>query len=329
VIIPPHWPGDTYTISIENDFQGRGMSRVLKYYRTRNGVKSLLYTSAKPVPASPIGVSNGLIYQGDSITNAKITGAPLVNLFNNDTDIPPLPIDGGTQLTGPITITGTTSVNEEGNQWVGSSVVVLSGDPTIDAISTITEWNKDSTSVDVRVPKRGSFNTGDNILFIDYGSTDPAAPSAPTTALCRVTSVATNAEIATLTLVRVRSDNPAWSRLWSTDADHLHTFRAGTTTLVTLKPPVTYSISDDSSAVGSGANRLVRVEGDRASTIAFNARKLNINAVINPPYRAYTVTVTLAAEGVETNSTAEEETRGTIEFTSTPRALNLASNQLN
>jgi hypothetical protein len=43
----------------------------------------------------------------------------------------------------------------------------------------------------------------------------------------------------------------------------------------------------------------------------------------------YLVKIFLAAEGVETVATTSAETRATIEFRSTPRALNLASNQLN
>ena len=37
----------------------------------------------------------------------------------------------------------------------------------------------------------------------------------------------------------------------------------------------------------------------------------------------------LAAEGVDTGNTASTESRGTIKFESRPRAMNLASNQLN
>jgi hypothetical protein len=43
----------------------------------------------------------------------------------------------------------------------------------------------------------------------------------------------------------------------------------------------------------------------------------------------FQVDITIAAEGIETNATTSDETRGTIEFRSRPRALNLASNQLN
>jgi hypothetical protein len=41
------------------------------------------------------------------------------------------------------------------------------------------------------------------------------------------------------------------------------------------------------------------------------------------------IKATLASEGFETNTTAADETRGTIEFGAFPRSLNLASNQLN
>ncbi|MGH9962272.1 MAG: hypothetical protein ACREBC_34975, partial [Pyrinomonadaceae bacterium] len=70
---------------------------------------------------------------------------------------------------------------------------------------------------------------------------------------------------------------------------------------------------------------------DRASTIAFNLRRANFNRSVefNSTAMIFQVDITLAAEGIETNATASDETRGTLEFRSRPRALKLASNQLN
>jgi hypothetical protein len=120
----------------------------------------------------------------------------------------------------------------------------------------------------------------------------------------------------------VRQANPAWARLWSTDADHTHRYATGST-LAKLQAPVSYTMSNDS--------RLVRMEADRTSTLAFNVRRANFNRYVefNSTALIFQVDITLAAEGVETDAITSTETRGTIEFRSRPRALNLGSNRLN
>jgi hypothetical protein len=84
---------------------------------------------------------------------------------------------------------------------------------------------------------------------------------------------------------------------------------------------VTYTIAAD--------GRLVRMEGARTSTVAFNTRSLLFTEQTTATGRSYAISATLAAEGIETNDTRAAETRATIEYLSTPRALNLGSNQLN
>jgi hypothetical protein len=75
----------------------------------------------------------------------------------------------------------------------------------------------------------------------------------------------------------------------------------------------------------------VRIEGDRPSTLAFNARQAAFARYVefNSTANIFRVDISLAAEGAETNNTASTESRGAIEFESRPRAMNLASNQLN
>jgi hypothetical protein len=160
------------------------------------------------------------------------------------------------------------------------------------------------------------------VLIIDWGSLDPSSPGGAASSLCMISSVSSTTDKITLSIERVRKDNPAWARLWSTDADHAHSFAAGST-LTKLQAPVSYAMSSDS--------RLVRMEGDRASTLAFNLRRANFNRYVefNSTAMIFQVDITIAAEGIETNATTSDETRGTIEFQSRPRALNLASNQLN
>jgi hypothetical protein len=73
------------------------------------------------------------------------------------------------------------------------------------------------------------------------------------------------------------------------------------------------------------------MEADRPSTIAFNIRQANFARYIefNSTANVFRVDISLAAEGAETSNTTSTESRGTIQFESRPRAMNLASNQLN
>jgi hypothetical protein len=73
------------------------------------------------------------------------------------------------------------------------------------------------------------------------------------------------------------------------------------------------------------------MEADRPSTLAFNVRQATFAQFIefNSTANVFRADITVAAEGVETNNTASTESRGTIQIESRPRAMNLASNQLN
>lgn len=301
VTIAPHTPGDTYQLKVELP-SSTGTATVLCYYRIRSGVRSLLYSSTNAVPAYPQYLGFYASDAGSAITNASVTGAPIVNRIENITDFPQMPMDGGVRLSGPITI----GVG-------GGGATVLSGDPGIDAVSTITPFSSTDTDVTVKVPRRGSFMTGDYLLLLDFTGT-------PGSALCQVTNVNTQTNTVVVALTRVREGGKAWGRLWSTDAEHDRTFAQGSQ-VVRLVPPVTYMIATD--------RRLVRMEGARASTVAFNTRSLRFTEQTTATGRSYAISATLAAEGFETNDTQAAETRTTIEYLSTPRALNLGSNQLN
>lgn len=305
--VAPHIAGDTYTFKLENG----PSQRICKLYRLRNNSPTAIWTSNAGVPAYPISFQVNLFDQGQSFTNVKITGAPLISLSGNFTEFAPLPNDNNLQLTAPVATTGG-----------GAGVVILSGDRGTDATTTLAPVNADSTQVVARAPKRGSFNQGDYALIIDWGSLDPASPGGAASSLCRVSSVSASGDNITLTIERVRQGNAAWARLWSSDTNHAHSFPAGAR-LTKLQAPVSYSVSSDS--------RLVRMEADRVSTVAFNVRQATFNRYVefNSPAMMYVVKIFLAAEGVETMATTSGETRNTIEFRSTPRALNLASNQLN
>jgi hypothetical protein len=305
--ISPHLLGDSYTFKIENG----PSNRLVKLYRQRHNIHTLLWTNSLPITSYPIAFGLNIFAQDQSFTGVTMTGAPLVALSGNSTEFAPLPFDLGTQLTGPITITNG-----------GSGITVLSGDRNTDSITTSVDFDRSSSDVIVRVPKRGRFNTGDYLLIIDWGSLDPAAPGGAASSLCHVTSAVSNGNQLTLSIERVRQTNPAWARLYSSDADHAHRYASGST-VTKLQPPISYTTSTDF--------RLVRIEGDRPSTLAFNARQAAFARYVefNSTANIFRVDISLAAEGAETNNTASTESRGAIEFESRPRAMNLASNQLN
>lgn len=305
--ISAHVSGDSYSFKIENGTS----QRVAKLYRIRHNVPTPLWTSSVPVTSYPIAFGLNIYAQNQSFTNVTITGAPLVALSGNSTELAALPWDRDFQLTAPITVTGG-----------GSGITALSGDQSTDAVTSLGDIDDSSDELIVRAPQRGSFNTGDYLLVIDWGSFNPAAPGGAASSLCQVASVTLSANQLTLSIQRVRQSNPAWGRLWSTDADHAHKYATGST-VTKLQPPVSYTTSTDS--------RLVRMEADRPSTLAFNVRQARFGPYVefNSTANIFRVDITLASEGIETNNTTSLESRGTIKFESRPRAMNLASNQLN
>jgi prepilin-type N-terminal cleavage/methylation domain-containing protein len=311
VQIPAHVAGDTYQIGIEAPNQQQ-TSRFVRYYRIRAGIRTVLYTSTAPVPAAPNYISTSMNTAGSTINNFSVIGAPIANRANNQTEFARLPYIGGFRMDSPVMTDVSTN-----------STYILSGDKNTDASPALTTFSSNSTQIDLKTPSRGSYATGDTVLLIDYGNSDPVNPVSAATAACVVTAVSNPDSLTTrLTLTRARQTSPGIGGVWSSDTDHAHTFSPTTGTLVVkLAPPITYALSTDA--------RLVRIEGSRASTIAFNARSLTVTQSGSNPARSVSVSVVLAAEGFETANTSTDETRATVQFTSTPRAMNLASNQLN
>lgn len=308
--IPNHQPGDAYQIGVEAPNASQP-NRFIRYYRIRGGVRTILFTSTAPLPPYPLYLMAYQLGNGSGLNTVSFIGAPIANRANNQTEFARLPFDGGTQLTSPITITNN-----------GAAAIVLTGDKSTDVAPSTTNFNSSDSFINLKTPARGTYAVGNVVMLVDYGSTDPLNPISAASAVCTVTAVSTiDSQTTRLTLTRARQTNPAFNRLWSADADHNHSFGAGATSVIKLAPPVTYILSTDS--------RLVRIEGARASTVAFNARSLAFTETNQQPYRTFSGAITLAAEGFETGTGSVAETRNTIQFTSTPRALNLASNQLN
>ncbi|MFL6284631.1 MAG: hypothetical protein ACJ74Q_15905 [Pyrinomonadaceae bacterium] len=293
-LVTPHQAGDTYRIAIADTPTGRAVC----YYRGRAGTETLLYQSTKPLPAYPI-TPRLAIYNTGSFSDLKISGGPIIPLIDGAVQTAPLPFDRGQRLTGPVTINGNT-------------VTLLSGDPDTDVL-----YNKGpvvgtgtGTFLPLALPKRGTFKAGDYALLTDYQSARSG--------LYKVTSLDTSNGAITLTLV-VQSD-AAWGRLWSDPSDPLPSWPTGST-LVKLLPPVTYQVSADS--------RLVRMEGSRPATAAFGVRSASCTEQSTAVSKSYVLAVTLAAEGFQTDQSAASEPRDTVEYKSSPPALNLFNNELN
>jgi hypothetical protein len=295
-VIPPHLGGDSYGIHVERGDAGP----VVKLYRTRGGSTDAIWTSQAAAPPYPLTASASVYGQNTAITDFTMEGGPIIKLFDPGMQSAQLPIDRGQRLTGPVTITG------------GNSATILSGDPDTDVVYSGSPFAGTSSSdlLPASPPRRGSFNTGDYAMVIDFLSNRAA--------LYRVRLLDAASGLMNLTLVT--DSAPAWGRLWSDQSDPLPSFPAGSV-VVKLAPPVTYAVSAD--------GRLVRLEGDRPATAAFGVRAFSVTEISGSASKAYAVAATLASEGFQTDQTAAGEPRSTVEYTSTPPALNLFSNQLN
>src|ERR1041384_2364483 len=98
-------PGDVYQIGVEAPNQLQTV-RFVRFYRIRNGVRSILYTSQTVVPPYPQYMLAYIGEPGSAINNISVIGAPLEYLVKHLTQFAPLPFVGGTQLTSPVTISG-------------------------------------------------------------------------------------------------------------------------------------------------------------------------------------------------------------------------------
>ncbi|MGH9761989.1 MAG: PulJ/GspJ family protein, partial [Blastocatellia bacterium] len=141
--------GDSYRVSQEINGSG---TVVVAYYRTRSSAESLVYTSAKPALAYPVGAYVALYSQGSSAANIQLQGGVLGDA-QTASALPPLPFDTSTtqRLTEPITVT----------QQTGSfaQAVVLTADSTIDPAYTLAAYTPSTSPLSIQVtsPRRGAF----------------------------------------------------------------------------------------------------------------------------------------------------------------------------
>lgn len=291
---------DTFQIAVENTATGRKAN----YYVTRQGGnKVLLYSVPSGTIRFPLKPQGMVQFQGGSIANASITGAPIVNLSGGQTEYSLMPLDQGSRLTRPVTVASG-----------GQSATIISGDEATDIAYTTASFASSSSggTISLRWPRRGAYQVGDVVDLIDF--------NAGRACLYRVEQVNQSGTTGTLVMRPVGASQPAWGRLSSDTNDMLYTFPLGTA-VVKLAAPVTYSVTSD--------NRLVRMEGNRVTTAAFNVRSFSVTEQATTTGRTYSISITLASEGYETSTGSSNETRANIDYTSVPRALNLTANELN
>ncbi len=301
--VPGHNSGDSYRIAQESTATG---TVSVKYYRTRGGAETLLYTSARPPLPLPLSPLLAINTNGTSVTKIQVSGSVLADALPTLAP-PPLPFDNATgqRLAEAITI------STSGGAL--SQAVMIAGDESIDPVYTTAIINTTTTplSLQVTAPRRGTFAAGDYVLLID------PRPASPASSLYRVTTVSTTTVLATLTLDAMTGAGPttrAWNRLYSASSDRARTYTAGSQ-LVRLKPLVTYSVQQGrlvrSEAYRNGAN-----EGERAATLAPGVTLFSMLATTSGMARAYTIALKARTEGFDTTATESQ-----FNFTITPRAV--------
>ncbi|MGH9822193.1 MAG: PulJ/GspJ family protein [Blastocatellia bacterium] len=298
--------GDSYRVSQETNSSG---TVVVDYYRTRSSVESLVYTSAKPALAYPLGAYLALYSQGSSAANVQLQGGVLADA-QTGSSLPPLPFDTSTgqRLAEPVTIT----------QQSGSftQAVLLTGDSTIDPVYTVASYTPSTSplSIQVTTPRRGTFAIGDYVLLVD------PRPAAKTSSLFRVDAAANSGSGISVTVESMAGASPAstaWGRLYSAAPDFAHSYPVGSL-LVRLAPLLTYRLATGGILQRAQTYRQGTTEGENAATLALGVSAFSILPVVSGTTRAYNLTVVLTTEGFETASRSDQ-----LNFTVTPRSLTL------
>jgi len=300
----PHHDGDAYRIAIEPD-AARG--RVINYYRVRNTIPTLLYTSAADMLIYPVAATACLPAKDSTITGVKFFASVMSDSQIAAAQIPPLPYDmwTGDRLRGPLTEFG-------GGPLDGQlGYIILSGDRRADPVYTQTDFSAEDGKVKLNPPARGTYAAGNYVLLVDR------RPGASASALFQVQAVTAGGKGYYFTLERVTKETPAWGRLFSDETDFSHSFAAGSV-LLRLAPPVTYAFTQDGRVVRS-ESYLTKdsVAAENKATALLGVSDFNITDTSAPTDRSYMASVTLSTEGYETGATTQ-----TYTYKATPRALN-------
>lgn len=307
---PRHHAGDLYRIAIEPDV-ARG--RVINYYRSRNGIRTLLYTSTAPMLLYPVGASASLLEKGSSITGIQFFASVMSDANVAGAQMPPLPFDAwtGSRLTDALTVVRGTPIASK------RACIILSGDRKVDPLFLQAGFSGSDATLMVNMPSRGKLVGGEILLLVDR------SPGARASALYQIQNATPNASGYVLSVSRVTRENPAWQRLYSDETDFVHLFPSGSMA-VKLSPPVTYGLT-----LG---NRVVRSEGytakgtflgadqrEATATALLGATDFNLSDTSDTVTgaRSYMISLTLHTEGYETGAATQ-----TYTYKATPRALN-------
>lgn len=306
--LSPHTAGDLYRIAIEGDASGASR-QVLRYYRARSGIESLIYQTTSGIPSFPLGIFAGVQYaQGSpapSIKDIMITAGVMATASQTSLVWPQMPYDSTTnsRLTGPITISG-------------NEVTIVSGKIDTDPVFTAASFTGAGTSLHVSYPTRGAYRVGDYILVSDR------TPGQEVSSLYRVTGgYASSQAVFTLTVQALdgsTSDLKAWGHYYSNTSDRGHTFPPGSL-VAQLRSVLTWSLSSDGRLIRTEMYREVSgssvKEGIRAPTAALGVTSFTVTPIAGTASTSYNISVGVTGEGFAASGTNDEFT-----YTVLPRA---------
>lgn len=305
---PAHHDGDSYRIAIEPD---AAHGRVVNYYRVRNTIRTLLYTSAAPMLIYPITVNANLFGQGSSLAGIQFFASVMSDSTVSGAQLPPLPFDAwtGDRLHGAITEVKGTPLDAK------LAYIIFAGDRRVDPVYTQATFLGTEAKLQVSAPARGALTEGDFIFLVDR------SPGASASGLFQVRSVSSDAKGYFLNVLPVTKDAPAWGRLFADELDFNHAFPAGSM-LIRLSPPVTYALASENRILRSESyvtkdNLLRDGGGENTAAAILGVVDFTLTDTSVPAGRSFMVSLTLSTEGYETGATTQ-----TYAYKATPRALN-------
>lgn len=305
---PAHSLGDSYRIAIEPDAVH---GRVVNYYRIRNGLRTLIYTSAAPMLIYPITVNANLAGKGSSLTGIQFFASVMTDSTVGGAQLPPLPFDAwtGARLQGAITESTGTPLDAK------RAYIIFAGDRNVDPVFTQAALSGADAKIQVNSPARGSFNAGDFVFLVDR------SPGVSAAGLFQVQTVSSSPKGFFLEVIPVTKEAPAWGRLYVDESDFNHAFPTGSM-LVRLAPPVTYALVSENRILRSESyvakDKLSRDGGGENSAAALlGVMDFSLTDTSVAASRSYMVALTLTTEGYETGATTQ-----TFTYKATPQALN-------
>jgi type II secretory pathway pseudopilin PulG len=190
--------------------------------------------------------------------------------------------------------------------------IILRGDTDTDSTYITQNWTKDTPTIQVKTPCRGTYRSGDIIMLID----GEAAPKR--TALFRVMNspnisyVDCENSLTTLYVQEVNRNSKAWNRFYSTDNDFKVTFRVRSM-VAKLAPPIIYSLNE---------GKLERIEGERTSIAALGVKSFSVRDTTDGALAKYEISCNLLTDSAASKGDISADGYTTISYIATPAAIN-------